>query len=84
MTQRCGCSRLQVFLKGRWSAMVEVISSLQPGASPALLLEWSLQTAKRANGGHFIFSSELTALIRTTQLQTEGYVCGLNESGVNS
>lgn len=31
--------------------MVEVISSLQPGSSPALLLEWSVQTAKRANGG---------------------------------
>lgn len=62
--------------------MVEVISSLQPGSSPALLLEWSVQTAKRANGGggHFMLSSELTALIGTTQLQTEGYVCGLNES----
>lgn len=64
--------------------MVEVISSPQPGASPTLLQEWSVQTVKRANGGHFMFSSELTALNGTTQLQTEGYVCGLNESGVNS
>lgn len=64
--------------------MVEVISSPQPGASPTLLQEWSVQTVKRANRGQFMFSSELTALNGTTQLQTEGYVCGLNESGVNS
>lgn len=64
--------------------MVEVISSPQPGASPTLLQEWSVQTAKRANRGYFMFNSELTVLNGTTQLQTEGYVCGLNESDVNS
>lgn len=56
----------------------------QPGDSPTLLQERSVQIVKRANRGHFMFSSELTALNGTTQLQTEGYVCGLNESGVNS